>query len=507
MARRITTVEKTAAAGGTWQDPYDQPCFSVFSQDNGGSNGFFCYTHRLDRHSFTFGTSESYGGNYRTYSDRAPEFWNDNSGSSYYQTNSHVQSNSEYPSMTCQVGYLGHQQFCPGGTNSSDGAAWTRHSRGCNYVAHAFTQVCPIVNETKQDYAIYTNHPGNAYTRMYFGPRSATMHYLGDNHYGFGRWSSCDIQRQWNDGEGSGHGGQGISCYNKKTKKLAVLETNTGYRFKPFVYSDVPNLRAVANNENLYYDKSDSYSTTYDSSNSSLRQWFNNATPAAYQPHGDNHGKPGNNTHEDNYRGVPVLCDNDKIVFFQMIPHNGAWICRWNADGTRDGGNLRHWSGTTSYGREQGERFGVRWQATSDGRYICAYCPYYYYGSGWLGAFIRVSDGKWLWDENTDTNYGYQVCPMGKSSFFNAHTYNTDSGHGLRHGMVNLDQQFAERGDGDRISSNMFFDAHSTIDTPYWSTAYPAIIPSMYNTELFTTQVEGGRGAVGSDKYDEFTNY
>ena len=53
----------------------------------------------------------------------------------------------------------------------------------------------------------------------------------------------------------------------------------------------------------------------------------------------------------------------------------------------------------------------------------------------------------------------------------------------------------------------MFYDSHSTIDTPYWSTAYPCIIPSMYNTELFTSQVEGGRGKAGEHKYDEFTNY
>ena len=88
-----------------------------------------------------------------------------------------------------------------------------------------------------------------------------------------------------------------------------------------------------------------------------------------------------------------------------------------------------------------------------------------------------------------------------------ANTYNTDSGHGLRHGITRLDQQFAERSDGDRLSGNMFYDSHSTIDTPYWSTAYPCIIPSMYNTELFTSQVEGGRGKAGEHKYDEFTNY
>ena len=102
---------------------------------------------------------------------------------------------------------------------------------------------------------------------------------------------------------------------------------------------------------------------------------------------------------------MPVLGDNGRVLMFQMIPHSGAWIHRWDENGSPSG-NMRHWSGTTSYGREQGERFGMRWQVTSDGRYITGYCPYYYYGSGWLGCFIRVSAGKWLWDQSTDTSYG-----------------------------------------------------------------------------------------------------
>ena len=191
-----------------------------------------------------------------------------------------------------------------------------------------------------------------------------------------------------------------------------------------------------------------------------------------------------------------------------MLCHSGAWVHRWDANGNAEG-NRRHYSGTTSYGRDQGERWGMRWSVTSDGRYLCAYCPYYYYGSGWLGAFIRVSDGKWLWDQKTDTSYGYQICPIGKSSFFMNSSYNSDGGYGMYHTMANMDQQFAERSDGDRISSHFFTsEEHSSIETAYHSTSYPALVPAIYDTHAFTTQVEGGRGTLeGEAKQTEFSTY
>ena len=61
MARRITEVEQKQASGGTWQDPYDQPCFTTYAHENSGSNGFYSFTHRLDKHSFTFGGNDHYG--------------------------------------------------------------------------------------------------------------------------------------------------------------------------------------------------------------------------------------------------------------------------------------------------------------------------------------------------------------------------------------------------------------------------------------------------------------
>ena len=160
MARNITTVQKSAGGGGgSYMDPYDQPCFSIWSNDNGGSNGFFAYNHRLDRHSFTFGSGDGYG-MYRTYGGNAPEFMNDNSGSNYYQTNGHMQSNNDYPSGTNMVGYLGHQYFLSTSKNSSSSYGMG-NTRGANYRAYAFKQVGTLPNETRQDYAMFTNHAGN----------------------------------------------------------------------------------------------------------------------------------------------------------------------------------------------------------------------------------------------------------------------------------------------------------------------------------------------------------
>ena len=495
MARNITTVQKSAGGGGgSYMDPYDQPCFSIWSNDNGGSNGFFAYNHRLDRHSFVFGAGDGYG-MYRTYSSYAPEFMNDNSGSNYYQTNGHMQSNNDYPSGTNMVGYLGHQYFLSTSKNSSS-AYGMGNTRGANYRAQAMKQVGTLPNETRQDYAMFTNHAGNGYFRLQCHARSTTWHRNHDMHFGYSKGDYTDIPCQWSQ---STYGG---TSFNRKTKKLLTMETNGSRQWKPHIWHNCPDFRAISNNLDIWYDKEEQYNG-YGHSSSSLREWFNDnaGSVTVYDQEG---GIPHTHTDEDQYHGMPVMCDNGKVFWFQQIPHYGAWACRWDENGNNSG-NLRTWSQTTSYGREQGERFGMRWQQTSDGRYIVGYCPYYYYGSGWLGAFVRVSDGKWLWDQTTDTSYGYQICPIGKSSFFMNHSYNTDSGHGLYHTIVDMERQFATRSDGDRISPHQFTgETHSCLDTPYWSTAYPAIIPAMYDTHLFTSM---NNGVVDADEFETIQDY
>ena len=511
MARRITQVQQeSSGGGGTYKDPYDQPAFATWSHHDSTQSGFFCYTHRLDKYSMTYGANNHYG-QYQPYSSYAPELLQDNSGSTYYQTSNHVNSHNDYPSMTCCVGYLGHQYFKRTGSSSSS-AGWNLQTRGMNYMAHAFTAVNPIVNETKQDWAWFSDDVNNTRTRTYFGSRSSEMYRMNSHGWGRSKGTWVDIPCKWS------HGAAGSSCYNRKQKKVVVMEQNGGsHSFRPVIWHGVPNLRAIALNENLHYDKSDQYNS-YSRDQSSIKAYFDTANSAGggqswgsstgYTEYETWTGKPYNHSWEDQYRCAPVLCDNGKVVTFQMLAHSGAWVHRWNESGHAEG-NKRHYSGTTSYGRDQGDRWGMRWQVTSDGRYLCAYCPYYYYGSGWLGAFIRVSDGKWLWDQTTDTSYGYQICPIGKSSFFMNSSYYTDGGYGMYHTIANMDQQFAERSDGDRISSHFFTsEEHSSIETAYHSTSYPTLIPAIYDTHAFTTQVEGGRGTLeGEAKQTEFTTY
>ena len=514
MARRITETKSDGGGGKiSYQDPYDQPAFTVYTQHDSGASGFYSYTHRFDRHSFTFGSNDGYG-MYRTYSSHSPEFFNDNAGTTYFQTNGHPHSHNDYPSMTCCVGYLGHEYFNRVGTNSANGGM-IMQTRGANYMSHAFTSVNSIVNETKQDWAWYSDDVNNSRTRTYFMPRSM-QHYRQYSHgFGYAKGTFLDIPCKWQNS------GAGSSCYNRKMQKMVVMEQNGGsYTWRPVIWHGVPNLRAIALNENIHYDDNDQYNGI-SRDNSSLKQWMNDANNAGggqawssslgYTEYQNASGKPSNHGWEDQYRCMPVLCDNGRVLMFQMIPHSGAWIHRWDENGSPSG-NMRHWSGTTSYGREQGERFGMRWQVTSDGRYITGYCPYYYYGSGWLGCFIRVSDGKWLWDQSTDTSYGCQIAPIGKSSFMMMRCYNTDGGYGMYYTLQNMDECFAEVSDGGRINphGNHFFtgESHSCIDTPYWSTSYPAIIPAMYNTHAFTEHVEGGRGTIeGAAKQTEFTTY
>ena len=89
--------------------------------------------------------------------------------------------------------------------------------------------------------------------------------------------------------------------------------------------------------------------------------------------------------------------------------------CGWNSWRTWDQG----W--TTTYGYEQGNRFGSRWQVSSDGDYWWAWCLPYYYGSGIYFLVVRVSDGNGCTSE-TKINHGRT----------RKHHWQEQDGHGLQ---------------------------------------------------------------------------
>lgn len=488
MARNLTTsTEKTIS----YFDPYSQPAFTVYGGVN-SDGGYFTYNHRLELQARSLG-SEGYG-DYRHYASQAytTEFNNQGSPSTTRWTSSNASSsNSNVCSMTCLAGYLGHSYFI-NATGSGNQTAWMRHTNGQQYAANAFRDNGILVNETHQHYAIFGNGANNSSTSFRVMPRNPQYYYsLGTG----GNLTSTTIPLR---NDSSYYTGYGNICYNKKTNQLLVMETNlsdsgNNYRGRPVVWNNVPDLRKISENMTPYYQNPEQYSAI-SSSSSSLQTWFdttaNRPTATTY---GLMSGKPRTNGNEDYYRGVPVLCDNGRVVFYQMIPNGNpnAWITRWNSpsEASNPGacqGNLKQFSGTTSYGVDQGAEYGARWHVTSDGRYVAAYSPYYYYGSGMHICFIRVSDGKFLWSTTTDTSYGYTVAPIGKSSFIIVQSTNADSGQGLFTNLLNMDDIFAKFGDNADCSAFSRWDSYM-LDTPYYSTNYPAIIPAVYDTSLFTS--------------------
>ena len=289
MGRSLTQVaQSTSSGGGVGIDAWSQPCFTVYSMEHSnGGGGFFTYDHNLNLLSNVRGSGSNHYGSYRTYNDQGSEFMDNHAGNTTFETTGDASSNSERPSLTSFVGYLGHMQFMPAQQNGFGG--WCRNGTpGQNRSGYAFRDCNTIVGETKQDYAWFTQHSGgNHYVR--FMQRS-TNSYYSDYESGYGGY--INVSCAWSQ---SMYGG---SCYNKKTKKICFMETNTGHTFKPVVYSNVPDLRTIATNYNPYYkvaQRNDGYS---EHTTGELYDFFNNSGNRV--EYSNSSGKPTNNTNEDN---------------------------------------------------------------------------------------------------------------------------------------------------------------------------------------------------------------
>ena len=479
MGRSLTTKPVSTGSGSSdpFQDPHQQACFSVYSMEyGGGGGGFFMYDHNLNQMSHHRGDGNQAYSNYRTYSEPASEFMQNYHGWTGWQTTSHMNSNSERCSGTSFVGYLGHTHFTPASKHSSTGG-WVRNAHnGYEYAGRGFRDCNVIVNETHQDWAWFGQHSGGN-TRLRFMQRSTNIYWHAHQ---YDHYAKVDANCKWSQGM---YGG---CCYNKKTNKVCIMESGGSYNQRPVVFENVPDLRQHAlRGIHSDFDYQAEQTNSYSWNTSRLADVFNSQGQYAnnYTTYSDHSNKPTNQTDEDNWRGITVLCDNDKVVMFQMIPHYGSWIHRWDASGNAEG-NIRSMSHTTSYGIDQGSRYGARWQVTSDGRYVAAYCPSYYYGSGFQCAWIRVSDGKILYHEYNDGTYGYQICPIGKSNFLMQASWNSDGAPGMYYSVVNMDRYFHDYNENDHLDPINWCSSWM-IDTPYYSTAYPTIIPAQYDTSLF----------------------
>lgn len=485
MARRIT--EKAKVSAQRTIDPWSQPCFASYTWEHSSyGGGWMLYDHKLNCIATLKGDGNQAYSSFRSYTSGASEFCDAYATAEYQETTSHASSHSRRAGQINQVGYLGHQNFTPAATRWGNTGGWMCGNSAQSYRGNMFRDVIPLPNEKYQDYAVMLQHNGGTGTLIHCMPRSANLYY----HYALHDHSwRCNIPIQENNFQGM----YGAGSYNRSKKQLLVMETSTSYTFRPVVWSNVPDLREIAERgeSGVYKDMPEQYAARGQYDNR-LQTYFNDSSNADSTTYAVSTTASNNysSTNECNYRGVATLCDDGQIYFFQMTPSDGAILHHWTADGTYQGVIMHQEHNNTSYGYEQGVSYGARWNQTSDGRYIWKYCAAYYYGSGGHFVAVRVKDGKYLTWWTSDTNYARQTCPIGKSSICVFSDNNADGGAGLYHNIIDLEKRFAVLGNG---SSNLNLQTSwltQLIDTPSNTTSYPGMVPLMYDTSLFTSETE-----------------
>ena len=264
---------------------------------------------------------------------------------------------------------------------------------------------------------------------------------------------------------------RGMVCYNDRTRRLvAITALDAANNYRLHVWT-APNDRITGKAGDL-----DNF----------LSNAKNETNGASYVYRDFSHSTTSSSSYnESRYRMSVILDDLGNIGLVRFTPSSGLVYAimlkagaGWNTPVIYE-----TLAATTSYGYEQGNRYGIRSNITWDNNWVASYAPYYYYGSGVNVFFVDSSNClSYYRYSNTSTSVGYQFAPVKESGFVIGISNNADGTVGMRHDFVDLkaiqDSGFMPNGtaisNGEAISS--ISDKLYSIDTAYNSTNYPCII-------------------------------
>lgn len=487
MARSITT--RPATVKSKVQDPYQQPCFAVYAMEHSvHGGGWILFDHNIEPIAKYVGDGNYHHNQFRTYSSYAPEFFNTYASSQYMETTGNAGSSQNRGSNTCNVGYLGHQ----GHLSVTEYAKTSGYVRGWpaaeSYAPYGFRDVNSIVGDINQDWAWFSNREGaGGTTRMHFGQRNTIKYYNLWNREGS---NFINIPLVTASGPSNSNTTDermyGSSCINVSAKKVVVMQTNSNGYKQPIVYNDFGvDMRALSLSGSYYSGTADA-TAAKSPSDSKIYQAFASANATPYDTGSQRAYGSYSSATEARDRCQTCITDDGQVYAFTMTPSNGAVLEHWNNSGFYSG-VLWNPTYTTSYGYEQGLRFGSRWQVSSDGKFAWAYCPAYYYGAGVYMMMIRISDGKLLRYQINDSGDGRHPFPLGPNSLGWGKTANGDGGAGMRIGAIDLKYEMDKRTYGEELSLDGILMTYAFECGPY-STTYPCIIPAKYDTSLFCSE-------------------
>lgn len=288
--------------------------------------------------------------------------------------------------------------------------------------------------------------------RCWVGTRNGTSGQYRQSSHGKEGYEGFWGQRSFNT-----NGREGGISYNEKTKRLAIMESN-GSQMRCHVWKDVESPATFKTNTGFFG------TSNLNDGTKMVSDWFN-----------------GNyNSGEGQRRSCITLCDNHTITLQKFGESQGNEVWKITSDGNsyNNWSNTNNMGATTSYGTDQGSRYGQRFQISNDGKYVFQWGYYYYYGCGMHATITRVLDGKMIHWQNNDSSDGIQAVPLGDNDFILNFSSNQD-GNGMRMCRLAIEELFERHGDGAGFTpawQYYFFDNH------FYSTQYAYILPVM-NTD------------------------
>jgi len=272
----------------------------------------------------------------------------------------------------------------------------------------------------------------------------------------------------------------GSACYNDRTRTLVVVAAKDGsnnYRLHRWINQGID--RSL-NSDNYYPGTLAAFLREAKTGLLDVGQGSGTCSYNFYDFQWQANSSQSYN--ESRYRMRVVVGDNGIIGMARMVPSNANNYATYNPSTQQLVTSFNTISLTTSYGIEQGNRYGMRHQISWDNNWVAAYNCYYYYGAGMNVYFIDTRDPRnYFIGQHGTTSGGCQIVPYQEDKFmFNDSTHNVDNNYGLILYIQEPEAALQGRVTNGTISNGgnlglVNNGQRGKFDTDYTSTNYPGL--------------------------------
>jgi hypothetical protein len=272
----------------------------------------------------------------------------------------------------------------------------------------------------------------------------------------------------------------GSASYNDRTRTLVVIQARDGSNnYRMHIWKNEGTDRSL-NSDNYYPGTLDKFLREAKLGLLDAGQGAGVCNYAFYDFQWQ--ANSSQNYDESRYRMRVVAGDNGIIGMARMVPSNACNYATYNPSTQQLVTSFNTIGLTTSYGIEQGQRYGMRHMITWDNNWVAAYSCYYYYGSGMNVYFIDTRDPRnYFIGQHGATNQGCQLVPYQEDKFlFNDSTHNVDNYYGMRLFIQEPEAALQGRTTSSTISNGGNIGLVNNpqwglFDTEYSSTNYPGL--------------------------------